>query len=834
MEGLTLPKQWRIPLKHLRLLREHAGNAAIPLAVLLIAGTTLSWVAYDEYLEAQDAEYRLLEAHARNADVRIEEALRKIGRLLNQIAGERLNNRSLKGKAFAAVLERHKQDIPELGTLLVSDAAGRILSATDATIVSRDISSESYFTAHTSPGQTQKLFMSRPDKLLLGLTAVTFTLPIVGPDQQFIGIAGVTIGFKFFSSVLQAINPDDSASMSVIFNRDGDILYRIGDPEKFFGYNIVKASTVFREHASSRRQVTRHIGPSAHDGKTRLFLVREVGDSGIGLILSRQLDAVLAAWQRNVVIYALIFIFILAVAVAFAITTARRKQLESCTLEALSRFHKIASLVPGLVYQCRLHSDGHYSFPYASDAIREIFQLSPQEVREDAYKIFSLIHSSDYDDVVNSIQKSARDLAPWHHEFRVKLDDGSMHWLLGNALPQRDADGSVLWHGFITDITGRKQMEKNIVEAKHQAEEANLAKSKFLAAASHDLRQPIHAQGLFLDVLSHTRLTAQQRDLLTNICAASNASAEMINTLLDFSRIEAGVIEPQLQTFSLQPLLNKIEREFGLQADASGLVYRSRETDLVLQSDPALIELILRNLVSNAIRYTERGGLLVACRKHNGQAVLEVWDTGIGITPAHQHEVFREFHQLGNPERDRRKGLGLGLAIAQGLARTLGHELTMASTPHRGSVFRLALPIATAALAVAQPSVAYDMSRLFNVRVLVIEDDETVRSGMLHLLGGWGCVCEASETIEEALELARHRAPDIVISDYRLRGQRTGMEAIAALRALLGDALPALLVTGDTAPDRLRMALASGIPLLHKPVATSLLYRDMVTAIESC
>lgn len=377
------------------------------------------------------------------------------------------------------------------------------------------------------------------------------------------------------------------------------------------------------------------------------------------------------------------------------------------------------------------------------------------------------------------------------------------------------------------------QVKTEIAEtAQRDAEQANTAKSKFLAAASHDLRQPIHAQGLFLEVLSRTEQTPHQQELLASARAASEASGEMLNTLLDFSRIDAGVIEPQLQPFHLQPLLNKIENELAPQADAKTIVYRSRETHVAVQSDPILLELILRNLVSNAIRYTERGGVLVACRQRSSQAVIEIWDTGIGIAPEYQQEVFREFHQLGNPERDRHKGLGLGLAIADGLARTLGHRLSLASTPPRGSVFRLALPIATEVLPDVLPVIAQSKARLLEVRVLVIDDDEIVRKGMVHLLRDWGCECQAAESIEEALALARALPPDLVISDYRLREQRTGVEAIAALRALLGNSLPALLITGDTAPKRLREAKASGVPLLHKPVSPSQLYRKLVEILE--
>ena len=382
------------------------------------------------------------------------------------------------------------------------------------------------------------------------------------------------------------------------------------------------------------------------------------------------------------------------------------------------------------------------------------------------------------------------------------------------------------------------ELVRDAEAARRDAEHANLAKSKFLAAASHDLRQPIHAQGLFLDVLARTPLNAQQQELVSNISATSSASADMLNTLLDFSRIEAGVVQPQIRTFQLQTLLNKIEREFEPQADAKALAYRSRETALVVHSDPALIELILRNLVSNAIRYTDQGGLLVACRQHGERAVLEVWDTGIGIAPDQHAEVFKEFHQLGNPERDRHKGLGLGLAIAQGLTKTLGHDLRLQSRPQRGSVFRLTLPVAHVPLtspfsAAGSPAaLPYDNALMLGLRVLVIDDDEAVLSGMAQLLRSWGCEVTTSSTIEQALLLAPIHAPQVLISDYRLRSQTTGAQAIAKVRGVLKTAVPALLITGDTAPERLREALSVGVPLLHKPMTPDQLHKAMTNLLR--
>jgi two-component system, sensor histidine kinase len=368
-------------------------------------------------------------------------------------------------------------------------------------------------------------------------------------------------------------------------------------------------------------------------------------------------------------------------------------------------------------------------------------------------------------------------------------------------------------------------------EAHRAAEESNLAKARFLAAASHDLRQPIHAQGLFLNVLERSELTPAQRAMLHSANAATQATAEMLNTLLDFSRIEAGVVQAAVKPFRLQSLLNSIENELAPQADAKGIVYRSRETPAVALSDPAILALVLRNLVSNAIRYTERGGLLIGCRVRGARALVEVWDTGIGIAPGDHEAVFREFHQLGNPERDRRKGLGLGLAIAQGLARTLGHPLTLQSRPGRGSVFRIELPLAAEqALPAAAPEAMHAVA-LAGTRVLVIDDDEAVREGMRHLLQDWGCPCDVAEDLDAAMALSRIQAPDVVISDYRLR-QLTGADAIAALRQIHGADLPALLVTGDTAPERLREAAASGVPLLHKPVPPDEMRRALGAALR--
>ncbi|WP_427306792.1 ATP-binding response regulator [Cupriavidus sp. H39] len=352
--------------------------------------------------------------------------------------------------------------------------------------------------------------------------------------------------------------------------------------------------------------------------------------------------------------------------------------------------------------------------------------------------------------------------------------------------------------------------------AQHAAEDASRAKSVFLASASHDLRQPLHAMGLFLVSLGRTGLDERQRQLLAHIEASSGAAREMLNSLLDFSKLEAGVVTPRARPFRLQPLLRKLENEFAPQAEARGLVYRTRDTTVTLHGDPTLVELVLRNLIANAIRYTQRGGVLVACRQRGARAAIEVWDTGIGIPAAQHRDIFREFHQLGNPERDQRKGLGLGLAIVDGLAHTMQTRVTLVSRPGRGSVFRFHMPQAwDAPEDTPRPLAAHSLDGL---RVLVIDDDEAIRGAMSELLSAWRCECRTAESEEEALAALAAFTPGLVLADYRLRGHRTGQQALDAIRQQLGRHVPAIIITGDTAADRLRTAHATGTALLHKPV----------------
>lgn len=371
------------------------------------------------------------------------------------------------------------------------------------------------------------------------------------------------------------------------------------------------------------------------------------------------------------------------------------------------------------------------------------------------------------------------------------------------------------------ELAQQLQEEKSAAEeARMRAEEANVAKSKFLAAASHDLRQPLHAVNLFVDALRHAPDQERANEVLAHLEASTQSLEELLNELLDISKLEAGLFKPEVRALDLQEILGGLERELRPVADEKGIELGFVATRLRVLSDPLMLGRILRNIITNAIRYTEQGAVLVGCRRMGGGVAIAVYDTGPGIPPEYHQAIFREFYQLGNPERDRRKGLGLGLAIVDGLCRILGHSLTLRSIPGRGCAFFVQVPIAPQEGAAPINPQEDCPADLRGCSILVIDDEPIICQAMDEVLGNWGCRVLAAESVREALALMDEEdfIPDVIVADYRLREGRTGSEAISEIRKAVDRQIPALIVTGDTAPERLREASASGYLLLHKPV----------------
>jgi two-component system, sensor histidine kinase len=365
---------------------------------------------------------------------------------------------------------------------------------------------------------------------------------------------------------------------------------------------------------------------------------------------------------------------------------------------------------------------------------------------------------------------------------------------------------------------------KALRDEKTAAEAANLAKSRFLAAASHDLRQPMHALSLFIASFPTANLPTQERDLLANMRRSADAMESLFVALLDVSRLDAGVVEPRPEPMDVEAFGTRLYQEFAPLARERDLQLRLRSTRATIVCDPILLHRIVANLLTNAIRYGQREGALLAFRVRNGNLAIEVWDTGVGIAPADQEAIFREFYQVGNVERDREKGLGLGLAIVDRLVKLLGLRLELRSSLGRGSVFRVWVPLQSRSAAAAKPIQPVQGSdpianEPLGLRIAVIDDERDVRIATQLLLTGWGCTVVSAGSAEEFIaNEPRSPIPDLIIADLRLRANATGIEAIAMLRQHFGRAVPGIILSGDTLPARLKEVRDSGLAMLHKPI----------------
>jgi CheY-like chemotaxis protein len=361
--------------------------------------------------------------------------------------------------------------------------------------------------------------------------------------------------------------------------------------------------------------------------------------------------------------------------------------------------------------------------------------------------------------------------------------------------------------------------------AREEAERANLAKSKFLAAASHDLRQPLQALFFLSAALARHVGDHSGRDLLSRLDQGLDTMKGLLDGLLEVSRLEAGVVTPVLDTFEVSEITDALDAAYGEQATAKGLVWRVEGCEAVLRSDRGLLMQLLRNLVDNALRYTEAGAIRIRCRIDAGpdgdRLGVEVQDTGIGIPPEHLDRIFEEFHQVGNPERDRLRGLGLGLAIVRRLSQLLDHPVQVRSVQGQGSAFRVLVPLAPARFLVGRAGGPERPPGIDRPRLAVlVDDDAVVLLGLQTVLTEWGFRVVAADSADRAMDRLESlgRVPDIVIADYRLREGRVGTEVIRRVRGRYGAEVPALILTGETGADTLADASAHGVAVLHKPV----------------
>jgi signal transduction histidine kinase len=374
----------------------------------------------------------------------------------------------------------------------------------------------------------------------------------------------------------------------------------------------------------------------------------------------------------------------------------------------------------------------------------------------------------------------------------------------------------------IRDVTGRKLVEQALKDARQDAEHANLAKSRFLATASHDLRQPLQTLALLNGALRRSVADADCLDILVQQEQALDAMSRLLNALLDISKLESGAITLEPTDFELATLFDEMRRDFAGVAASKGLRFAVDATQARAHSDPALVGQVLRNLLSNAVKYTPAGSVELRCETRGARLRLEVRDSGVGITPEQLPHIFEEFYQVGVSPNSSRDGYGLGLSIVQRIARLLDLHIEVASTPGQGSTFTFELPVAGAACSAPVAdlrSTSTESATRTERRVLLVEDEPGVRKAMRMLLNIEGYEVTAAATAEEALlMLEEGEGFDILVTDYHLEGTRTGTEVIAAARRHLGAAIKAVLVTGDTSSAIRELEVDAALRITSKPV----------------
>ncbi len=407
-------------------------------------------------------------------------------------------------------------------------------------------------------------------------------------------------------------------------------------------------------------------------------------------------------------------------------------------------------------------------------------------------------------------------------------------WLLAAWLRHR-------WRRHTLHALDQSERVRQLQSERDAALRNDSDKSRFLAIASHDLRQPVHALGLFAATLHKRLRQSPEESLARNLMRSVDALERSFNAMLDISRLDGGAVSPRPQTFPLRDVFRRLHMQYGGQAELAGLALRFSPGGKLVTSDPQMLERILGNLVQNAIRYTTQGGVVVVARQTQTHLNIEVWDTGCGIARADLPRVFDEFYQIGRGERDRSQGLGMGLAIVKRLVVLLGHRLEVASTAGRGTLFRLGVPLNTfASLAgMDEATAAADTQPMASEvgvaqMVLVVDDEEPIREGLRLLLQEWGYqVLTASDAAQaESAVAALEGRVDLILSDLHLGHGPGGQDVVANVRRLCGRDVPAILVTGDTAGQALRDVATGADPVLFKPVQPRHLLEALRNALQ--
>jgi two-component system CheB/CheR fusion protein len=473
--------------------------------------------------------------------------------------------------------------------------------------------------------------------------------------------------------------------------------------------------------------------------------------------------------------------------------------------------------------------DNDLNIRFFTPAAKLIFNVTPGDIGRSLEEGSSLALDGT---LMNDAKKVLRNLEPIEREIEVRSGACYLRRILPYRYEGKRIEGIVIT---FADITHHKEAAAALEYARIQADSANIAKSRFLAAASHDLRQPLQTLVLLQELLAKLVVDEKVQKLVARFDQTLCDMSGMLNALLDINQIEAGTVRTELETFRIDTVLDRVTAELAYQAEAQRIALRVLPCTLAVCSDPRLLEQMIRNLVANALKYTKRGRVLVGCRRRNGNLSIEIWDTGVGIPESQLQDIFEEYHQLDNAARDRSLGLGLGLSIVRRLGILLDHPVKVRSQLGKGSVFSIEVKQSPGGkLACVEgkgPGIQGKRHNSGRARtVLIVEDDSEVR-GLLEIgLGTEGHQVLAANDGVEALNLMERDAnqPDLVISDFNLPSGMDGLCVAAKLRARLRRSVPVIILTGDISTKTLRDIAVQKCEHLNKPASL----KELIAVIE--
>lgn len=678
-----------------------------------------------------------------------------------------------------------------------------------------------------NPGRRIRWQDAYLDQAGLGLMT-SVVAPVYDPQGQYRAIVALDFTLDNLARYLSTLDP--ASGQLLLVNQSGQVLVSFPALEES---RLWRLPEVLPEELATEALLAVPSGECGAHGRWRSCGV-ELQEAPWRLV--RLVDARQLGWQMlgemKVEIAGMFLLLLLLLAVE------RRRQLAEVMEEGDARYRRIIEGSEQGFWDWNIRTREFSASPRFDFILAYAEGASPLR-REDALRH---LHPDDREPVRRAIRRHLLGHEPsFEVEFRARARDGQWRWLQAQGRIVEREGGSaqgrpLMMSGTLKDISGRKQAEADLIAAKQAAEAANVAKSRFLAAASHDLRQPLQASNLFVSALARTPLNEEQQKIAHNLGLATKALGELLDALLDISKLDAGVVTPQLAPVEIYEIFQRIESEFASLAMEKDLRFKLffPSHPLVFETDLGLLMGLLRNLVGNAIRYTEWGGVLVGTRIRKGCLVIQVWDTGIGIREENLPRIYEEFFQVDNPQRDRVKGLGLGLSIVRRMATLLGYRLDCQSRYGRGTVFEISIPLQGGAkpggsIRGGKPPAQADFRVLRGARCVLIEDDHLVASALESWLGSYGMRLQHFSDADSALKDPHIAEADFYVTDFRMPGELNGIELLNTIRQLRGGPIRALIVTGDTSMEQIDAFAAAGWPVLHKPIDPQQLLERMAS-----